>query len=475
MEYIQLENEMARYLHLAHKSSLREYNNTDVFEFSMWASPTYWIKENEGGMSCDTFTWQIVRSRAGDSVARVIIKKLEGRFIENSKGISMIDVSWMTIQEMDPEFYQGEINIKSCYPSIPIRKYGNSEEILAIRNLQNKFFEHRLHGVDILFSISDGATLNIENVTDGTVHGRDAIRQEVNRIINSERLNNHCYKFLGISGAPIIEINEDGNSARGIFTVQMYRIDAEDKNKSNWTLHRQLCVLESTYIKENGAWKILTMTISSIVELPINQYRNDLRYDKCGQSDEPWSVDQVDDSRINIKTAMEIENIINGWVYGCRRGELPEYVSRYFDHQGNVRMLIRSFGNKTPVLENIEAIREKTNGMTALYKNRFYTFHAPTTPVIAFDNDENHVVGTWFDCGTTNLGEKQNSPGQVDYMIFVNKYVHRFVKIEGKWYIEDFYAEPMIAMPDWHLNMLTSSGYVSIPNTDAYPDKFNLA
>ena len=137
-------------------------------------------------------------------------------------------------------------------------------------------------------------------------------------------------------------------------------------------------------------------------------------------------------------------------------------------------MLIRSFGARTKRLENLEEIKEKLSGMMSQYRNRYYTFHAPTTPVLQYEGDESHVVATFFDCGTTNLRSAAKTLQDIPYMIFINKYVHRFRKINGKWYFAEFYGEPAIGMEDWHFDLEHSRGYVALEDTPCYPDEFLL-
>ena len=59
-------------------------------------------------------------------------------------------------------------------------------------------------------------------------------------------------------------------------------------------------------------------------------------------------------------------------------------------------------------------------------------------------------------------------------MVFVNKYVHKFEKIDGHWCLTDFYAEPMISLQDWKFDMIHSKGYVHTSETGQYPQRFEL-
>lgn len=479
MQYTELENMAARYLHQDHQIQMEEGRYCKEFRLSMWTSPAYRLSEDgaNGGMSCDTFTYHIYHKEDGKDYCRVIMKRMESCFAEADGHISMTNLRWSTIQEMKPWAYDVPFPYEKLkdWPQLPLSGKNEAKEVLAIRNLQNLVFEHRLHDIDQLFSAGENAALFIEHCMETPIYGRKGIREWTEGFLAGEAANHHCYRFLGITGLPVIEIHGDGQCAEGLFMTELCRIDAEPENMEEWKLYRHLGFIHSRFLKEEGQWRILAMELHTIADLPEVCYRNDLRYDKSGQSDEPWNVDQIKDGSIAPEDAMEAEKIMNGWALACRRGKLMEYMERYFDlPDGKPNMLIRSFGARTKKLENLEQIREKLADMTSQYRNRYYTFHAPTTPVLQYDGDEEHIIGTWFDCGTTNLRSAAKSPEDIPYMIFRNKYVHRFRKIDGKWYFAEFYGEPAIAMPDWHFDMEHSRGFVSIEGTECYPDAFTL-
>lgn len=477
MQYTDLENLTARYLHQDHQIQMEEGRYCKDFRLSMWASPVYRLSEDgrEGGMSCDTFTYRIFHKADGRDCCQVMIKRLECCFSQGDGQISMTNLRWSTIQEMKPWEYDAPFPYETLrdWPQLALSGKNDGKEVLAVRNLQNLVFEHRLHEIAPLFSAREQASLFIEHCTKETVYGQARIGEWAEEFLAGEKENHHCYLFFGITGLPVIEIYGDGKCAEGLFMTEVCRIDAASENKEEWKLYRHLGFVHSRFLKEEGQWRILTMELQTAADLPPVRYRNDLRYDKSGQSDEPWNIDQKKDGSVTLEDGMEAEKMINGWVLACRRGTLLSYMERYFKlPKGEPSMMIRSFGAKTKKLENLVQIREKLEDMTAQYRNRYYTFHAPTTPVLQYDGDKEHMTGTWFDCGTTNLRSAAKGPEDIPYMIFRNKYVHRFRKINGKWYFAEFYGEPVISMPDWHFDMKHSRGFVSVEGTECYPDAF---
>lgn len=479
MEYTAMENRMARQFHLIQQSQGKQGELCRDMELSLWASPAYRLSEDkkEGNMSCDTYTYRIYKEQeTGKYLCEVSQKRAEGRFLETARGIVMTEYNWYTIQAMRPwEYTEDPFAHLGKYPPLPGTGMENPEEYLKIRNVQNMFFERRLYQAGDLFSDLADTRLTIESLSIREARGKEEIVRRLNACLDEEQENRHCYRFLGITGMPVIEIGEDGQTAQGLSGAEIFLTDASSGQMEDWVLRRKMSLVRTSFRKERGRWKIWQMEIRDLVSLPTVPYRNDGRYDKMGQSQEPWEIHQPIQGRIKPEAAFAIENIINRWVYGNRRGKMREFVERYMKNPlGRNHMLIRSLGPKTRPQENLTEIREKIGGMDAQYRNRYYTFHAPTTPVIQMDETGERARGTWFDHAATNLRSQAKSPEHVPYMVFVNKYVHEFQKIEGRWYLVDFYSEPLISLPDWELDLVHSRGYLSREDSAHFPELFEL-
>lgn len=480
MKYCDIEAAVSSYFHKYQQSELRQGKLCEDMRVSMSMSPAYWIGKDgtEGGMSCDTYTYHLFE-KDGIFQCEVEVKRMEARCKSYPAGISITDFQWDTIQVMNPVHYENENPFSNLgtYGSLPAGQVGNEEDYLAIRNLQNIFYEHRLHQAGDLFCTVADPEFKADCMGMECVRGKNNIVRAFSEYLEKEKENQHCYLFLGVTGMPLIETNESGDQARGLFMTQIYKVKAGlyDPDVDHWRMERTMALTDSGYVKENGEWKIRSMEIRNLVKLPDTPYRNDGRYDKSGMSREPWSVDQIRRTQPEPEIAMHIENMINGWAYACRRGELPEYIDKNMKNPlGKNRMLIRSFGAKTPELMDYEAIVRKITDMTNQYRDRYYTFHAPTTPVITLDTETGVIRGTWYDTAATNLRGMAESTEHIPYMTFVNKYVHKFEKIEGKWYLTDFYNEPMLSLQDWDFDMDHSRGYINSSECGKYPERFMM-
>lgn len=480
MKYFDIEHEVAAYFHKYQQIELHQMKMCGEGRISMSMSPAYWLSSDErtGGMSCDTYTYHIYKERE-EILCKVEVKRLEAVCRENEHALEIEKIQWDTIQVMKPVPYGRNNPFEKIgeYPDLPLKGNASDKDYFAIRNLQNMFFEHRLHEMEKLFSVKEDTVLTAECLKMNAVCGKKKILESFAGWLEKEQKNNHCYLFLGITGMPLIEMTETGESAKGIFMTQIYQIKAGllGSDVDNWRLVRTMEVTETEYCREAGEWKIHKMKIQNLASLPETPYRNDGRYDKSGMSDEPWDVNQVMRCQPDTETAMEIENIINRWVYGCRRGALREFIEKYMKNsEQKNHMLIRSFGKTTPKLNDYEAIERKIDDMTQQYRERFFTFHAPTTPVLTYDPKKKYILGTWFDTAATNLRSMAESLEDIPYMVFVNKYVHKFEKIDGHWYLTDFYCEPIISLQDWRFDMVHSKGYINASKTGKYPKRFEL-
>ena len=481
MYYTEMENAMARYMHTFHQSQMNQGRFCKDMELSIWTSPAYWLSKDKkrGDMCCDTFTYQFYEQN-GKYYCRVLQKRAEGKFMESACGVSMTDFSWYTIQVMEPWEYEAESPFESLgkYVSLPLKQSIDVQEYLKIRNVQNMFFERRLHQTEYIFSDKEDVELSIESLNLQNVQGKENIEKALGRWLEKEVYNHHCYVFLGINCMPVIEISDKGDFAEGLFMTQIFQVDAVSEDKRDWKLHRHMGVTKSLFVKEKGNWKIYRMQIHHLIALPDVSYKNDIRFDKMGQSDEPWKIDQPISTNIDEDAAFAIENIVNRWIYGNRTGKMKEFARKYMCNPKNENhMLIRSYGPQTVPQNNFDEILEKLESMDNMYNNRFWSFHSPTTPVIQLNEDGTKGKGTWFDLAATNLRSmtgKAGTPGLVPYMVFVNKYVHQFEKMEDQWYLVDFYNEPLISIPDWALDMDHNKGYITWEDSPQYPELFEF-
>lgn len=257
MNYFDIEHAVASYFHKYQQTELHQMKLCGEGRISMSMSPAYWISEDgkTGGMSCDTYTYHIYKEKE-EIQCEVEVKRLEAVCRETICGVEIYQIQWDTIQAMKPVSYGNEnpFEFIKSYPTLPLRGSIEERDYLAIRNLQNIFFEHRLHETEELFSAKEDTTFAAECLEMNAVCGREKIVESFAQWLGKEQKNNHCYLFLGITGMPLIEIAEDEEHAKGIFMTQIYQIKAGLFNTDieKWRLIRTMAVTDAEYCKENN-------------------------------------------------------------------------------------------------------------------------------------------------------------------------------------------------------------------------------
>lgn len=451
-------------------------------EVSLWASPRYEANlENKTSRAlCDIFTYRIGKKNKADQYeCELIISQLIIDTIYYNGEIKITNLHWRSIQSMKPWVYDGLFDIGEFIGyganTLP-QKDKSSLEAVKIRNLQNKFFHCRLHGIKDLFSDVSSTSLFIETLSKEMIIGKDKIAKQADKWVDQELENGGFYKFFGITSVPLIEVAYDELTAKGTFMVEIFQFDkysnSYNQDEGYHTVHT-ICRMDSNYICENEIWKIRDLHIKKIVELPIENYLSGYRYDHMTGEPNSW-YEQSQKLIGNFPVDMYlIQNVVNKWGYYCRCGKLAEFYNSYMKNDSfNCRMYFKSQGGKSKPVKTETEIIERLSGMDERFTPLMYSYHTATTPEIEIDETGLFAVGKWYDRSATNLLSQAESKDSIPYMALLTKYIHRFRKISGKWHMIDFFAEPIISLPDWELNALTSKGYISQENALDLPNPY---
>ncbi len=453
-------------------------------QFSIWASPRYQLEQSslDKKMICDLYTYRFYfDEREGKHKCELIISQLIVTFLVVDQTMKIINLLWKDIQSMIPWDYELPPNSEwfgEVQPgSLPEMRADNSpEDVLQIRNLQNYFFERKMNQTEQLFCDQAMPSLYLEPLSRNKIIGKSLILNQINQWRREEVLQNGYYLFLGITAAPIIEVNLENRSAEGLYFVETFHFNNQLQATTEKTpLIRYLNILKASYCLENGEWKIRTMDLNIIGELPRVIYTRGRRYDRMSQYPNSWNLDICKRKGRFIEDSYKIENILNQWVYHCRCGKLVSFYEEYMKNREiECRMLIRSQGERSKILSTEAEIIHKLSEMDQQFHDLMYSYHTATTPIIEIEENGNYAKATWFDHSATNLFSMATTNELIPYMVFVAKYVHQFRRIEGKWYLVDFYWEPLISLPDWEFNLMNSKGFVSKKDAGKYKNPYDI-
>lgn len=398
-------------------------------------SPSYCLENTgehmTGRMECDAYVYEVTPGNA----CRLMMSQMSAVF-ENTHGTANIcEFRWKVLQTMEPWVYSEEsadlANISvitpeqcDCLKTLGSRDYGEIRDE-AVRQWDQLWLQEITASGRQLYG-PGGLPENIEKPLVG-----------LTSFVAADLLDSSNFMSA-----------QDGCRARAAFTAEVFGIGNNSSHGS--VVARCFYLTEYEMEKSKDQWIIRNTTIRPLLRLPDTPYEQGKRYDKISVDIVPWILDNQRPSGKFTEDSYAVENIIHSWVYACRQGQLCRFYETYMKHEEfTPTMLIRSQGAKTARLVGEKEILGKLSGMDANYHPGMLTYHCATTPLIRISEDGTRATGTWFDHSATNLSNGDINQRRIPYMVFVARYRHEFRKIAGKWYLTDFFWEPLISLADW--------------------------
>ena len=454
--------------------------------------------EGDGSMVCDAYVYEVCSGadEGGEGAScRLYMTQMKVSFVNEGGLAKICKLNWQVLQTMEPWAYGNEnicLEAAATNAPAPFDCFGfgrvPSDIYIAIRKAV-------VYPWDQLWLKEDSAQ-NGQLYVCGGLPG------------------NLKKPLIGVTTFPAVEITGEGK-ARARLVAQVFGI-GENACQEQMVV-RCFYLVEYVLEKQGQEWKLSQTVLRPMMRVPDTPYRQDRRYDKISADILPWELgncrtpvphpqppaqslepfagypvqpahpsagypvqpghpsagrpvpsehpstdysaqpgqpaDSLQQSGDFTQDSYAIENIVNGWVYACRRGQLCRFYKAYMKHDGFVpTMHIRSQGAKTKKLVGEKEILGKLSGMDARFRPGMLTFHTATTPLVEISSDGTRATGTWFDHSATNLSGGDAASEEIPYMVFVARYRHEFCKLDGKWYLTDFFWEPLISLDDWIWN-----------------------
>ncbi len=497
LRLIELENCLARSVHESNKNSVKEFlekrgignskgdliaTEASGFEVAMLASPEYefFHDANRGKAVCDVFAYRVsFCPKTQNHQCELIIKKLEIETIYKNGTMVVDRIDKQVIQSMEawkltkvPSLEQ----LIAYSKSELMFKTDSSIRAIEIRNLHNAFFHRRLKNCEELFADNGTVAIRIEPLGNETIAGKEMIQQQMKKWLDEEAADNGLYKFIGITSASVIEIKGDQTSGESKSMVEVFRLEKslkDDSSNDSYEVVHCLCHMHATYHLEEDKWKILTIDMNTIFELPREPYHFGYRYDHMTGEPSEWYESTCLKAIHDSQDVYEIENIIHKWGYYCRCGKLLDFYSESMKNSEiSSKMYFKSQGKKSEPSLTEKDIIMRLSGMDIRFTPLMYSYHTATTPLIHLDDASESAIGLWYDRSATNLLSEAKGKDRIPYMALLTKYIHYFKKISGKWYLVDFFAEPLISFQDWYLNPFESEGFVGKKDATSLPNPY---
>ena len=417
------------------------------------ASPAYALETGkddsfDGMISCDAYIYHIVKTENGRNACGLKITRMDVG-VENRRGEAVIrSLCWYTVQDMEPWIYAGDPGFLGMEKDCPSGETGenvSSETFCAVKKQINRIWDRLQISTDKrlrdMFCVPGG----LEPPSDGP--------------------------FIGITASPAVWMAGEGK-AQAWYPAELFGLGGD--GEKSMTVCRCFYYVFCEFSRGRDGWSMTGQWSRPFLRLPDTPYRRGKRYDKISVDMIPWTLRNEPGPGDYPEDSYAIENIINAWAYTCRRGRLCEFYETYMKNSGfTPGMLIKSQGEKTAKLNGEKEILHKLSDMDARYHPGMYTFHTATTPLIEISVDGRTAVGTWFDHSATNLSGSAFEDSKIPYMVFVARYRHHFRKIDGKWFLTDFFWEPLISLQDWSFDRKHSGGLAARKNAVLYPEAFS--
>lgn len=432
------------------------------------ASPAYSLASGrhpdcDGMISCDAYIYHILKEENGVNTCGLKITRMDVGF-ENRGGKAVIQsIHWYTVQDMEPWIYACDPGFSGMEMDVPFETISEpvpSEIFCAVKKQINRIW-------DRLEINSDEKIKNIFQVAGNRIGAAG----DTPWAAGGSELS-LAGPAIGLTASPAVWMNGE-EQVQAWYPAELFCLAGAPEG------HQVVCrcfyYVYCTFVRDRGGWRRTTQWATLFLRLPDTPYHRGKHYDKISADMLPWTLENESMPGNYPEDSYAIENIINGWVYGCRRGRLCEFYETYMKNCGfTPEMWIKSQGEKTPKLGGEKEILHKLSEMDANYHPGMYTFHTAATPLIEISADGQSATGTWFDHSATNLSGGDSGAERIPYMVFVARYRHHFQKIDGTWYLTDFFWEPLISLDDWIFDRKHSAGQAVRENAGLYPEAFSL-
>ena len=194
--------------------------------------------------------------------------------------------------------------------------------------------------------------------------------------------------------------------------------------------------------------------------------------------------------------AVEVQNLMSRYIFYMENGKIAEVWDDLWSHtnpdvrveimdsgaylgQEHVKRVWYTMGRRMDKHGNMIDTTPKVGEMSNTNTDRAFLLLMLTisSPMIEISEDGKFARGTWFDHSATNmysasLTDKDQEQPLIPYMVFIARYVHEFKKIDGKWYLSNFYWEPLINLDDWQFDHVHSDGFVRWAHDCYFPWAF---
>ena len=167
----------------------------------------------------DTYSFDIKPGADGKWAVEFYTSRMDASFIRQGGTWKYRNLDWYEIVSFMPWKALAKDDVHADAASLPLPPeptgVKSTKDYLEIQKLQARFSHDNRRNAMGLFADRDDITFRMANLFEGTVKGREKIREQLRRLDEMEALNGGNYLCVPLITAPVIEIGTDRRTACG--------------------------------------------------------------------------------------------------------------------------------------------------------------------------------------------------------------------------------------------------------------------
>lgn len=360
------------------------------------------------------------------------------------------------------------------------------------------FYENNMEDVEDFFADSETAIMDLGNLFEEPSVGKDNIEKTLDQILDMQEKNEGKYISLYYQMDPIITVSEDGNTAEGWFWSQTFEFKGKAFGNTDELipLVRNLCQIHCNYEKVDSEWKITSFVVEDpLLALPDLYYKTinfggERLYESTQDASiASWNSPLEPTGTDNSKYASDqitIENMMSGWVSTLKNKQIMNFYRQCMEPAEGFYMSFKTTGLNAPdivakedIEKKLQSFDDNLNGIETAP-----SYHTVSTPCIEFSEDGTTAKATWAEHTFTNMtlvllqhpeyAAGEIGDGESGYFNCIGKYFFELRKIDGTWYIEHWYYEPIVSLAQLNTSAAYAKGFTGDQRFDIYPEPFAL-
>lgn len=478
-------------------------------------TPAFDTVENDtvGLATWDIHSFKFTETHNDSHLVEYIYARIDCKFVEEDGMWKFLELDWWDVGSFMPWKYEPEKDEglwkEMAELPLPAAFGGNTttRDFYAIQNVLTRYaHNNRKYAMEDTFANREDISFRMTPITQEKVCGHAAVAAEMERLTELEKQNIGKYIFIPASSSPVIEVAEDGQSAKGQWMASCYSFwgEAFGIMEKPYQFIRRAGLITADFVKDHGEWRIKDLDINILMALPAIPYdshcepakpENGKRYQRMGMSENRWKPALPKMGGDYPEELPFIESQMAYWVNAYRRGEYMDYLDeKMVNDEHEIMFQSRMMGRMAPPVIGTEAMRKRFSMGVFHYHHQQITNHGGMSPDIQISADGRYATMSLFDMNTTAYIPENNSNFANDGSVTLNipedwcadnsgfehvpcylqfsVYQVAFAKVDGVWKHIKVDWETVGSLPDIYLAGKHSRGWAGSVSDLKYPKIF---